>query len=299
MKSLILLFAAMSLFAVPPTTVVQDTVYNLDGSLFNGSIVIGWPTFQRADGSRVQGGSRSVDVKAGAFRASLPVFNGYTVLYLDGTAAERRETWSVTASETALRIQDVRTSKQEDANATSIQGTAVDAKPPDVSQALVYDPVARRWTPKAVFTRPDQYAMAFDAQSYAEGTVSVDSESMVVLGDGTAWDPSMVGWYLVTAEGIGQIASVESPSRMTLAKAWPGGSDSGADYYLSQMVTISGANHQLGTNAFSIRAFQCDGTNGGRSWAEVTPDQTWVIDGSYDVGLLFSQPVFGLVTLQR
>lgn len=294
MRILCLLLASMSLFAVSPSTVIQDTVYNADGSLFNGSVVIGWPTFQRADGTRVQGGSRSVDVKAGAFRASLPVYDGYLVLYLNGSVTALRETWGVPASSTPLRIRDVRKSVPVGSDdATSIQGIAVDSKTPDISQALVYDPSAQKWTPKAVFTRPDQYAAVFDAQSYAAGTVSVTSGSLIVSGDATAWDSSMVGWYLVSEGSVAQIASVDSASQITLTDGWSGDSGSGASYYLSQMVTIPGATHQLGTNAFSISAWRYD------DWSAVTPDQTWVVAGSYDVGLLFDQALTGLVVLQR
>jgi hypothetical protein len=238
-------------------------------------------------------------VKAGAFRASLPVYNGYSVLYLDGSVAELRETWSVPASATALRIQDVRTSKQADANATAIQGVAVDAITPDVSQALVYDPVARKWTPKAVFTRPDQYTAVVDALSYADGTVSVSAGSLIVAGSATAWDSSMVGWYLVSGGSVARIASVDSASQVTLTSGWSGSSGSGASYYFSQMVTIPGATHQLGTDAFTISAFRYDGANFAGTWTEVAPDETWVIAGSYDVGLLFDQAVTGLVILQR
>jgi hypothetical protein len=286
----------MSLFAVSPSTVIQDTVYNADGSPFNGSIVIGWPTFQRADGTRVQGGSRSVDVQAGAFRASLPVFNGYSVLYLDSSATERRETWSVPASATTLRIQDVRTNRQEDANATSIQGITVDAATPGESDALFYDPASRKWVPKKAFARPTTYAGLFDALSYAEGTISVDGGSRLVTGNATAWDATMVGWFLVSGGTVAQVDSVDSPTRITLSSAWPGADVSGEPYFLGRAVTIPGTTHQLGTASFSVHVYRYDP---GSNWTEVVPYGTSITNGTYDVGILLDRPALAMAVLQR
>lgn len=228
MRFLSLFLAAAYLFAAPPTTVIQDTVHAADGSLFNGSIVIGWPTFQAVDGSRVQGGSRTVDVKSGAFRVSLPVFDGYTVLYLDGSVAELRETWSVPASATPLLIRDVR---------TGLEGATL-------------------------------FTTTFEAHVYAEGTVSLVNGSAAVEGTGVAWDSSMAGWYLVSQGKAFSISSVDDAAHLNLTTAWDGDTVPGVPYHLAQPVVVLGTAHGLATDKLTAQVFRNDGTQAVEESAE-------------------------------
>ena len=39
--------------ATPPLTTISDTLFNADGSFFNGVVVISWPSFEASDTSNV------------------------------------------------------------------------------------------------------------------------------------------------------------------------------------------------------------------------------------------------------
>jgi len=102
--------------APPQLTTIQDTLYNADGTRFNGVVTISWQSFEAADSS---------DIAAQVLR--LPITNGYlivrlvpttnatpavlySVTYSGSAGVQFSETWLVPPSLTPLRVQDVRVS---------------------------------------------------------------------------------------------------------------------------------------------------------------------------------------------
>src|SRR5277367_6240296 len=73
--------------ATPPLTTISDTLFNADGSYFNGVVVISWPSFEASDTSNVAAETRNVQVNNGVLYVQLvPTTNAdtaavYTVQY--------------------------------------------------------------------------------------------------------------------------------------------------------------------------------------------------------------------------
>ncbi len=102
--------------AAPQLTTIQDTLFNADGTLFNGSISISWPAFTAADLSAIGAQTLTVAVANGFFSVQLvPTTNAvtpafYTAVFESAGKNQFTETWGVPVSSTPLRIQDVLTS---------------------------------------------------------------------------------------------------------------------------------------------------------------------------------------------
>lgn len=102
--------------AAPQLTTIQDTLFNADGSLFNGSISISWPAFTAADLSAIGAQTLTVPVANGFFSVQLvPTTTAvtpavYTAVFESAGKNQFTETWGVPLSATPLRIQDVLTS---------------------------------------------------------------------------------------------------------------------------------------------------------------------------------------------
>ena len=64
-----LLFALLAfsakLQATPPLTTISDTLYNADGTLFNGVLTISWPAFEASDTTQIAAGTITVQVTNG------------------------------------------------------------------------------------------------------------------------------------------------------------------------------------------------------------------------------------------
>ena len=94
------------------TTKIQDTLFNANGTLANGSLTIHWNGFTAGDGSAIGANSLTVRLVHGVLRIELvpnPAGTVYTVTYLlDGKRAYT-ETWSVPSSALPVRVSQVRT----------------------------------------------------------------------------------------------------------------------------------------------------------------------------------------------
>jgi hypothetical protein len=96
-------------------TMVQDTLYEADGSAAQGWLVIAWPAFVTDDGAAVQAGSTSAPLGSdGSFSVSLapnagatPAGSFYTVTMHLAGGATSRETW-VVPTKSPARLSDVR-----------------------------------------------------------------------------------------------------------------------------------------------------------------------------------------------
>ncbi len=111
----VVLMSAAAL-AQPPLTTIQDTLYQADGTRFNGLLIISWNTFEAGDLSDIVSQSLTVTVVDGNFFVQLvPTTNStpptyYTVTYNSDGKVQFQETWVVGAVDTPLRIRDVRAS---------------------------------------------------------------------------------------------------------------------------------------------------------------------------------------------
>jgi hypothetical protein len=101
--------------ATPPLTTISDTLFNADGTFFNGVVVITWPSFEASDTSNVAAGTENVPVMNGILYVQLiPTTNAdtaavYTVQYTSFGVTQFSEAWAVPpASSLPFRVRDVR-----------------------------------------------------------------------------------------------------------------------------------------------------------------------------------------------
>ena len=103
-------------FAQPPLTIIQDTLYKADGTPFNGLLIISWNSFQADNQANVVAQTLTVRVIDGYFRVQLAPTadanppSSYTVTYNSDGKVQFQETWVVGTSSTPLTIAAVRTS---------------------------------------------------------------------------------------------------------------------------------------------------------------------------------------------
>ncbi len=101
--------------ATPPLTTISDTLFNADGTLFNGVVIISWPSFEASDTSNVAAGTDNIAVSSGNLYVQLvPTTNAdtaavYTVQYTSFGVTQFSEAWAVPpASILPFRVRDVR-----------------------------------------------------------------------------------------------------------------------------------------------------------------------------------------------
>ena len=110
------LLGCAAAFAEPPLTVVQDVLFNADGTTFNGIVTISWASFEASDMSNIPASSIVTEVINGLLRVQLvPTTNAlspssYTVVYNSGGITQFTETWAVPPSNVSLPVSAVRIS---------------------------------------------------------------------------------------------------------------------------------------------------------------------------------------------
>jgi hypothetical protein len=110
------LLGCAAAFAEPPLTVVQDILFNADGTTFNGLVTISWQSFEASDTSNIPASSISTQVINGLLRVQLvPTTNAlspssYTVVYNSGGSTQFTENWAVPPSNVPLPVSAVRIS---------------------------------------------------------------------------------------------------------------------------------------------------------------------------------------------
>jgi hypothetical protein len=104
-----------NLGATPPLTTISDTLFNADGTYFNGVVIITWPSFEASDTSNVAAGTDNIPVSNGILYVPLvPTTNAdtaavYTVQYTSFGVTQFSEAWAVPpASTLPFRVRDVR-----------------------------------------------------------------------------------------------------------------------------------------------------------------------------------------------
>ena len=97
-------------------TTIQDTLFNADGTRFNGSLTIQWSTFDATNIGTIVQQSRTVAVVNGNLLVQLvpnataqPPANVYTVQYQSDGREQFTETWTVPVSAVPLSVSVVRT----------------------------------------------------------------------------------------------------------------------------------------------------------------------------------------------
>lgn len=108
------LASSSPLSATPPLATISDTLYNADGSLFNGVLVISWPAFEASDTSNIAAGTENVTITAGNLYVQLvPTTSAdtaaiYTVQYTSFGATQFTQAWAVPPPSTLpFRVRDV------------------------------------------------------------------------------------------------------------------------------------------------------------------------------------------------
>ena len=106
---------AVGVSAQPPLTLIQDTLYQADGTKFQGMATISWSSFEASDLSNIAANVTRVPIVNGALRVRLvPTTNAvvpvsYSVTY-NSSKVQFSETWAVPPSSTPLQVKDVRLS---------------------------------------------------------------------------------------------------------------------------------------------------------------------------------------------
>jgi hypothetical protein len=105
---------SLPLGATPPLATISDTLYNADGTLFNGVLAISWPAFEASDTSNIAAGMQNVTITAGNLYVQLvPTTNAdtaaiYTVQYTSFGATQFTQAWAVPPPSTLpFRVRDV------------------------------------------------------------------------------------------------------------------------------------------------------------------------------------------------
>src|SRR5271165_6895228 len=127
--------------AAPPLTVVQDVLFNADGTKFNGVATIAWQSFQASDQSNIPAHSISTQIVNGLLRVQLvPTTNAlsaasYTVTYNAGNL-QFVEYWAVPPANVPVRVKDVRLS-----GPGTVIGSGGGATPPAITSVNISDVV--------------------------------------------------------------------------------------------------------------------------------------------------------------
>src|SRR6476469_4023611 len=106
---------ASALYAGPPLTTIQDTLYKADGTRFNGALTISWKSFDAIDNSAIVTQSVTTKVVDGNLRVQLVPSTtavpagAYSVTYNSDGRIQFQERWAVPSSSQPLRVRDVRT----------------------------------------------------------------------------------------------------------------------------------------------------------------------------------------------
>lgn len=108
------LLMAITAFAGPPLTTIQDVLYKADGTPFNGTLTVTWSSFEAPDTSDIPMQTTTVAITNGSLRIQLvPTTTSnpatyYTVKYNSDGRVQFQETWAVPPSTQPLRVRDVR-----------------------------------------------------------------------------------------------------------------------------------------------------------------------------------------------
>ena len=174
-------------------TTVQDTLFNADGTRFNGTLTISWNTFDAVNIGTIVQQSKIVAVVNGNLQVQLapnatatPPANVYTVRYQSGGSQQFSEAWSVPVSVRPLALSSVRISPQSNSggannNQTGGTGSNQTTFPESAIVGLQADLAQRPL--KGVAFGTNSVAIVDDSGNLA---TAVGDPGECVLVDGTA-----------------------------------------------------------------------------------------------------------------
>jgi hypothetical protein len=100
--------------ATPPLATISDTLFNADGTFFNGVVAISWANFEASDTSNIAAGTMNIQIDNGVLYVQLvPTTNAdtaaiYTVQYTSFGVAQYSQAWAVPPPGIlAFRVRDV------------------------------------------------------------------------------------------------------------------------------------------------------------------------------------------------
>lgn len=148
------------------------------------------------------------------------------------------------------------------------------------------------------------YSVAFSAQTYSAGTVSVTNGSTAITGIGTEWTPEMTGMLFIPRP---MYENCDVAYRFTYISATSGTLDAvygcqttaSISYQLSETISVPGATHQLGTADMTVQCFDASTPR------NKLTDFAYVFGGpsidptSYDVKITFWQTQAGRCVMHR
>lgn len=99
--------------AQPVLTQIRDVIYNADGSLFNGLVLIDWKSFETANGTRIGQNSKVVQIVDGILEVQLAPTNVDNKTYYQARYVSRgrmlfTEIWAVQSANRSLRLNEVK-----------------------------------------------------------------------------------------------------------------------------------------------------------------------------------------------
>jgi hypothetical protein len=127
-------------------TTIQDTLFNADGSRFNGTLTIQWSTFDSSNVGTIVQQNKAVQVVNGNLFVQLvpnagapPPANTYSVQYESGGSQQFSETWTVGASATPLTVGEVRVGTLSVTSASGTGSTSTTTPIPESSVVGLVD----------------------------------------------------------------------------------------------------------------------------------------------------------------
>ncbi len=127
-------------------TTIQDTLFNADGSRFNGTLTIQWSTFDSSNVGTIVQQNKAVQVVNGNLFVQLvpnagapPPANTYSVQYESGGSQQFSETWTVGASATPLTVSEVRVGTLSVTSASGTGSTSTTTPIPESSVVGLVD----------------------------------------------------------------------------------------------------------------------------------------------------------------
>lgn len=148
--SVFVAFCALAVAQVTPT-IVQDSLVDVSGRAFEGTVIIEWPNYISGS-SQVVGGRAVVPVRNGRFRQSFaptPIGVYLTVAYAAGPTSPAAQHWSIPASATPVSIADILVSVPVPQDLV-VQLTQIARGGAENGQALIFNESSGQWEPGAL-----------------------------------------------------------------------------------------------------------------------------------------------------
>lgn len=234
--------------ATPPLTTISDTLFNADGTFFNGVVIISWPAFEASDTSNVAAETLNVQVNNGVLYVQLvPTTNAdtaavYTVQYTSLGVTQYSEAWAVAPSVLPLRVRDVRL----------VPGTVSGSAPANATIITIADVTGLQ---NALNVRPPMgsgfsiaHAAVIDATGAIDGAAGNLSDCLHV--DGTSGPCASVSTTFVDGEAP---AGLINGSNATFTLANVPNPPASLALFRNGLLLTQGGDYALASNAITFQ----------------------------------------------